>query len=65
MPSWSAVAPWGLPVVIAVFWFSGFPENEVGNGIFLVFVGIRALVLGFAEVELSLVESGEFAVFGE
>ena len=58
VPAGAAISPWGFPEVFAVFFAVCFPEDEVGNTIFLVFVGgISSGGLGFAEVELALVEA--------
>ena len=65
MPTRSAIAPRGVPVVLAILGFARFPEHEVGDGVFFVFIGIGALVLGLAEIKLTGVEVGELAVFRE
>lgn len=64
VPAGSARTPGAFPLVVAVFGFPSFPEGEVGNGVFAVFVTVVG-ARGGAGSEFAFVEMGEFAVIGE
>ena len=52
-------------MVISVFRFTCFPENEISNGVFFILIGISSFVLSLAEIKLAGVEVGKFSVVRE
>jgi hypothetical protein len=66
VPAGAAFAPRAGPVVIAIFGLAGFPEGEIGEGVFGVFVVVEGGGgLGGAEFEFAILEVGEAAVVFE
>ena len=66
VPAGSAFAPGAGPVVGAVLGFASFPEGEVGEGVFGVFVVVEGGDgLGGTEFEFAIFEVGEAAVVFE
>ena len=65
MPARAAFAPRRGPEIVAILGLAAFPEDEVREVVFFVFVRAGSGVLGFADVELALVEAGQAAVAGK
>ncbi len=58
VPAGSAFAPGGGPEIFAILGAAGLPEHEVADALFFVFIGIGALCLRAAELQLAFIEVG-------
>jgi hypothetical protein len=66
VPAGAAFTPGAGPVVVAILRFASFPEGEVGEGVFGVFVVVEGGGgFGGAEFEFAVFEVGEAAVVFE